>query len=129
MNPNQIEIKNVFVRPQGQLATDDTLRVGDANEIVLQWEAGAVANAGGANVTFQIEVWNITNGTAAPLVLPWSPVAPNGAGANTTYEQIQPLPPGSLAPNVNCVNEIHACLHVAPNVVSFAKSPAFFVFQ
>jgi hypothetical protein len=126
MDSSRIEITEVFVGPQGQGTMDDTLQVGVANEIVVRWKAGAAAVAGTPDVNFQIEVWNITKGTATPLDLPWSPVAL--IVGKEDYLQIQPLPPASLALNRNCMNEIHVCLHVAPNVVSFAKSPVFFVF-
>lgn len=128
MNPNQMEIKRVFVRPLGQLAADDTLSRGAVNQIVVEWEAGATANATIGPVNFQIEIWDITAGNVLgpPLPLAWSPVATTGNNENTTYEQVEAIPANMCS--ANSVHEIHACLHFAPNITSFAKSPEFFVF-
>jgi hypothetical protein len=45
MEPNAIEIRRIYTRREGDLVPDQTLRESDNNQIVVEWEAGATANA------------------------------------------------------------------------------------
>lgn len=127
MEPNEIGIRRVFVRPQGQLEMDDTLRVGDANEIVVEWEAGATANAGVPNVNFQIAIFSHSTGNLHVPEIAVGPVALNGNNHETIYELVHPTPPAFYAP-AGQMFEISVCLQQTPNIVSFGKSPMFYVF-
>jgi hypothetical protein len=125
MEPNEIAIRRVFVRPAGQLKMDDTLNPAAANEIVVEWEAGATANADTTvNITFQISIWNHTTGQQAVLHAPPA-VAPDGHHHSGIYELVVTEP--AAGPNLVRGNfyEITTCLYRPNNIVSFYKGPLF----
>lgn len=126
MEPNEITIRRVFVRPDGQLKMDDTLQVGAANQIVVEWEAGATANAGIPTVDFDIAVFDITTGDLLVPVISIAAVPLNGLNHETIYELVHPV--GAAFFVADNMYEITVSLHQPPNIVSFGRSPMFYVF-
>jgi hypothetical protein len=127
MEANEIRIRRVFVRPQGQLKMDDTLKVGDINEVVVEWEAGATANAGVATVDFDISIFSHFTGDLHGAIIAIPAVALNGNKHETIYEQVHVVPAAGFAPAGQWF-EINVCLHQPENIVSFCTSPMFYVF-
>jgi hypothetical protein len=94
MNPNEIQITNVFVRRAGELAPDDTLPWGGPNDMVVQWTAGASANNNPAvDISISVAIWDQFAGALVgpPVALPLR--APDGDAEERTYEAVwTPLP-------------------------------------
>lgn len=127
MEPNEIRIRRVFVRPQGQLKMDDTLKVGVINEIVVEWEAGATANAGVPTVDFDLSIFSHTTGDLHVPVIAIPAVPLNGNNHETIYELVHTVAAAFFAPAGQWF-EITVSLHQTDNIVSFCKSPMFYVF-
>jgi hypothetical protein len=127
MEPNTIEIKRVIVRPAGQLNMDDTLNPAVANEIVVEWEAGAIANANTElAINFQIVIWNHTDGVQAASISK-EPVFTDGQHQSAIYELIHRVGAASGVFALDKMYEITTCLYRAPNIASFHRGPMFFV--
>jgi hypothetical protein len=129
VNPNVIEIKRVFVREFDALGMDDTLpwagggAVGQENRVIVEWEAGATANADpAANINFTVAIYDHTTGAPLAPALTVGPLAPpNVANENRTYQQEFNLP----ALTVGNMYEVTACLTRGTNIVSFHQGPLF----
>ena len=127
MEPNLIEIRRVIVRPEGQLEMDDTLNPAVANEIVVEWEAGAIANAKAEpGVNFQIVIWNHTDGVQAACI-PKGPMLPDGQHHSCIYELTHRVGAASGLFLVDRMYELTTCLFRAPNIVFFYRGPLFYV--
>jgi hypothetical protein len=128
MEPNEIVIRRVFVRPRGQLEMDDTLDPAVTNEIVVEWEAGAIANANSeVDINFQIVIWNHTDGKQATPTILKGPENTNGTHQHCIYELTHRVGAASWVLAANKMYEITTCLFRAPNTVSFYKGPMFYV--
>ena len=99
MNPDEIQITNVFVRETGG-SLDNTLPWAGPNQIVVQWAAGATANANPAvDIQFHIAIWDQTAGGllgGAEILPPL--VGPDGTNENRIYETTAGLPNLGAAP-------------------------------
>jgi hypothetical protein len=127
VEPNTIEIRRVFVRPEGELNMDDTLNPAEANEIVVEWEAGAIANADAElGINFQIVIWNHTDGVQAASISK-EPQFTNGQHQSATYPLIHKVGAASGVFALDKMYEITTCLYRAPNIASFYRGPMFFV--
>lgn len=129
MEPNEIVIRRVFVRPRGQLAMDDTLDPAAANEIVVEWEAGATANAaltGPGDVRLEIFTRALTtNANVAALTLTRNAgteikLSTDGSSRHSTYEYKHPVPKAT-AFDTDHTYEITASLLRPNSTVSFAS--------
>jgi hypothetical protein len=107
---------------------DHTLDPVVTNEIVVEWEAGATANANAeVDINFQIAIWNHTDGKqAAPTILK-GPENTDGTHQSCIYELTHNVGAASRVFVVDKMYEITACLYRAPNTVSFYKGPMFYV--
>jgi hypothetical protein len=130
VEPNAIEIRRVIVRPEGELNMDDTLNPAEANEIVVEWEAGATANAkntpGVDDIFFQIVIWNHTDGVQAASISK-EPEFTDGRHESGIYELIHRVGAASGVFALDKMYEITTCLYRAPNIASFYRGPMFYV--
>jgi hypothetical protein len=127
VEPNAIEIRRVIVRPEGELNMDDTLNPAEANEIVVEWEAGATANADAElGINFQIVIWNHTDGVQAASISK-EPVFTDGQHQSAIYELIHRVGAASGVFALDKMYEITTCLYRAPNIASFYRGPMFYV--
>ena len=128
MNPNQLEIKRVIVREHDQFAMDDTLPdtppAGEENQIVVEWEAGATANADVTpNIDLRVTVFDHYTGDLleSPPSTELFGLSPSGDNENKTYEQVLNLP--DLV--AGHMYEASVWLIRGNTIVSFYQGPTF----
>jgi hypothetical protein len=127
VEPNAIEIREVFVAPAGEPKMDDTLNPAVANEIVVEWEAGAIANADAElGINFQIVIWNHTDGVQAASISK-EPQFTDGQHQSAIYKLTHTVGAASGVFALDKMYEITTCLYRAPNIASFYRGPMFFV--
>jgi hypothetical protein len=92
MNPNDATIRRIYTRKQGGAIVDESLAVADANELVVEWEAGSVFNSLGVDLTLVVATRNVVTGANVPAPLSQSitvkAIPANTLAANVLYETI-----------------------------------------
>ena len=131
MNPNEIQITNVFVREVGQQTMDDTVSwVAGNSEIVAVCTVGAIENAKpvppNPAINVQAAIWDHVNGgllTGAPIPLAFALAVPDGANENRTYEATAGLP--NLGAGPGGVYEPVVTLTRGTTITSHYRGPMF----
>jgi hypothetical protein len=133
MNPGEIIITDVFARPVGGGALDDTLPWAGPNQIVARIDVGAIENAKpvppNPAITVQVSIWDHTTGGLLgggpiPLAVTAGPF-PDTDNENSSYEAVSgPIPPLGAGPGG--VYEPVVTLIRGTTITSSYRGPLFF---
>jgi hypothetical protein len=121
MNPNDARIRRIYTRKVGETIVDETLTVTDANELVVEWEAGSVLNSLAVDLDLIIVTRNVNTNVNTPATANTTlTVTTNGAPANTPYTQVITIPANDLT--TNTIYESIGCLvRAASQIHSFSN--------
>ena len=117
MNPNDARIRRIYTREAGGAIVDDSLDVTVDNELVIEWEAGAVINSLAVDLDLHYVTRDISANANVAAVTNTITVTTSGAAANTGYVQVEAIPAGtlvsgamyeSLASLTRAVSQIHS---------------------
>jgi hypothetical protein len=118
MNPNDARIRRIYTREQGETIVDDSLEAAAVNELVVEWEAGAVFNSLGVGLDINLVTRDISTNVNEPAPLTATiPVVTDGVAANTAYTEVVAIPANtlvsgemyeSLASLVRAASQIHS---------------------
>lgn len=120
MNPNDARIRRVYTRKQGGTIVDESLVAADANELVVEWEAGSQLNSLAVDLDL-IYVTRDVNANANVAALTSAiTVTTNGAAVNTGYTEVITIPANTLT--TNTIYESVGCLvRAASQIHSFSN--------
>ncbi len=134
MNPNDARIKRIYTRRVGSQILDQSLKIVDPFEVVVEWEAGSVKTADGGPWEITIVALDITAGSAAPAAFNqniagnWAAGDGHSLGGGDWHADPSTDAVLTITPPAGSEGHIYrytAMLVAQVDIVSFVESPLF----